>query len=720
MELERAERLEQGKRLLTRNAFTEAEMVFESCCLKSPEDAEAWFSLGVTRHRQKKHEAALLAFERALHFDYGNIATHNARANMLAALGRERDALEELELTLKLDPNNVKTLTNQGIILYRQNELDEALSALDRSLAIQSDQADALHYRASLLLRVDRAEDALADAELLGRHQQTADVWCLQASALLVLGRYEQAQQTALRAQQADSESIPVIVMCALAQAAMGEFDHAEMLFSFAEIKDAAKLGELLAEHSLTLPRAMQSNPLQLYLSLAKRRLDECNWSHISAFRQCLDQYLNTVDQIDGSDADLSLLEAVCFTHTSPLLRLELSKFIALATRKQIKPFTHHTHVEPERLRVAYLAHSFDGEAMTRFTAGIFALHNRSRFEIICYSLNPGDQSRLNARIKQHCDHYVELFPLSPALAAAKIREDDIQILIDLTEMGNEHPYQLLQHRPAPVQVSFGDAFSSGCHSLQYRITDVVAMDCDRESNWVEKLITLPDSHCLYDQTQTFAQDQLSRSDLNLPNESLVLCAFAPAKLIQPEIFGCWMQIMREIPSSVLWLIEWNDGCRQNLQNEAYEYGVNPRRLIFAAPEHDAQAHVSRLQAADLFLDTEIANSLMTRDALWAGVPVITIAGKTMAQRLTASQLEALDFASMICETRNDYVQRACRLLSQPAFLQITRRKLQRHVINKPLFHTQQTVLNLEAAYEQIWQQFQKGLPPQAMVIDPE
>ena len=141
MELERAERLEQGKRLLTRNAFTEAEMVFESCCLKSPEDAEAWFSLGVTRHRQKKHEAALLAFERALHFDYGNIATHNARANMLAALGRERDALEELELTLKLDPNNVKTLTNQGIILYRQNELDEALSALDRSLAIQSDQA---------------------------------------------------------------------------------------------------------------------------------------------------------------------------------------------------------------------------------------------------------------------------------------------------------------------------------------------------------------------------------------------------------------------------------------------------------------------------------------------------------------------------------------------------------------------------------------------------
>lgn len=709
--------LEYGKRLLSQRAYLDAEHVFETCCLRAPEDADAWFSLGVTRHRQQKHDAALLAFERALFFDHRNIAAHNARANMLAELGRETEALDALQQTLDLFPEDGKTLSNLGTLLYRMGELDEAITVFDQCLSMQPDQADALQYRANTYLKLDRPEEALKDADRLAKKKPSSTAYCLQATALLVLNRFEDALKSALKAQHTDPESLHVIVLCALAHAAQGEFDQAEALYSLAEIKDAEELGRLLVEQTQRLPRGIQSNPLALYLSLALRRLDECDWHNLAAFRRSLQSYLSHVEHIDGEDADRQLLEAACLSDTDPLLRLELSKFIALATRKQIKPFMHAPRLEPERLRIAYLAHSFDGEAMTRFTAGIFALHNRTRFEVIGYSLDPGDQSELNARIKQSCDQYVELFPLTPLAAAEKIRHDDVHILIDLTESGVNHPYEVFQYRPAPVQISFGDPYSSGCRAMHYRLTDIVASDQEENAHWVEKLVTLPDSHCVYDHSQSFLAEQPDRHDHGLPADQWVLCAFAPARCIEPEIFAAWMQIMRQIPDSVLWLVEWNPSVAQHLLKEAKDYGVNPKRLIFALPEHSADAHVTRLKLADLFLDTSIANSPLARDALWAGVPVLSLLGQTMAQRLSASQLHALDMPSLIADSFDQYVEKACRLLEQPSYFQILRRKLQRHVINRPLFHTQQTVLNLEAAYEQVWQQFQRGLPPAAMQI---
>lgn len=707
-----SEELQEGKILLNANQFSQAEQIFAECCVHSPEHADAWFSLGVSRHRQKKYSAALLAFNRSIHFDPDSLAAYNAKANMLVALGRSDEALEVIEQTLKLDPENAKTLTNYGMLLFRRGYYESALDAFDRALKKNPFIPDALRYRSILHARLGRAEDALHDAIQLAKLLPDANAWRLQASALLVMNRFDEALVMADKANALEAENMEGIVLAAMAQAALGRFEDAEHSFSLAESLDAVKLGELLAQQILNLPTGMQSNPLQLYLSLAEKRLKVCDWQHRTQYYHTLQYYLEHVDRVEASAADIMLLEAVCYTQIDPALRLELAKHIALDAARQVLPFEHKFMSRPERLRIGYLARSFNSDSSARNTAGIYALHNRSDFEVYCYSLEPGDGSELSLRIKKSCDQYTELYPLSEYEIARKIQEDCIHILIDVEGVGLEFPYRLFAHQPAPIQITMsGSPFSSGAGFMQYRITDHIASPPEADRYWTENLVRLPYSHFVYDHLQVINRPTFSRTDASLPKHGTVFCCFAAARLIEPEIFSCWMQILQRVPESVLWLLEWNETIRANLHNRAYESGINPGRLIFAAKMANQAEQLARLRLADLFLDTFLANSNFTSDALWAGLPVLTLFGQSMATRMTASKLTAMQLSNLICNSLEEYQERACYLATHPEYLAILKRKVQRHVLSKPLFNTQQTVIYLEAAYHEMWERYFADVP---------
>lgn len=716
-----SEELQEGKLLLNANQFLQAEQIFAECCVHSPEHADAWFSLGVSRHRQNKFDAALLAFNRAIHFDPDSLAAYNAKANMLVALGRGDEALEVIEQTLKLDPENAKTLTNYGMLLFRGGYSENALNAFDRALKQNPFIPDALRYRSVLRARLGRAEEALQDAVQLTKLIPDACAWRLQASALLILNRFDEALVMADKANALEAENMEGIVLAAMAQAALGRFEDAEHSFSLAESLDAGKLGELLAQQILNLPTAMQSNPLQLYLSLAEKRLQVCDWQNRTQYHQTLQCYLEHVDRVEASTADIMLLEAVCHTQIDPALRLELARHIALDAARRVLPFEHKFMTRPERLRIGYLARSLNSDSSTSNTAGIYALHNRSDFEVFCYSLEPGDGSEYNLRIKKSCDQYAELYPLSEFEIARKIQEDCIHILIDVDGVGLDYPYRLFAYQPAPIQITMGGSlFSSGASYIQYRVTDHIASPAEADGYWTEKLVRLPFSHFVYDQLQAISRSKYSRAEACLPKHGMVFGCFAAARLIEPEVFSCWMQILQRVPDSVLWLLEWNDDIHRNLLNEAYESGINPRRLIFAAKMSNQAEHLARLRLADLFLDTFIVNSNSTSDALWAGLPVLTLCGQTMATRMTASKLTAMELPTLICNSVQEYQERACYLATHPEYLGILRRKVQRHVLSKPLFNTQQTVIYLEAAYHEMWDRYFADAPLAGFSISEE
>lgn len=178
------------------------------------------------------------------------------------------------------------------------------------------------------------------------------------------------------------------------------------------------------------------------------------------------------------------------------------------------------------------------------------------------------------------------------------------------------------------------------------------------------------------------------------------------------------MKILSESDDSILWLLEWNESVRQNLQSEAKKRGINPERLIFALITNDRMQILSRYRIADLFLDTmkQDANDVTT-EALLAGLPILSLFGHTMANRMTASKLSMLDLHTLICATEEEYCERAYYLATHPEYLEILKRKVQRNVLTKPIFNTQLTVLNLEKAYHQCWERYFLGEMPEAFQV---
>jgi predicted O-linked N-acetylglucosamine transferase (SPINDLY family) len=182
-----------------------------------------------------------------------------------------------------------------------------------------------------------------------------------------------------------------------------------------------------------------------------------------------------------------------------------------------------------------------------------------------------------------------------------------------------------------------------------------------------------------------------------------VFCCFNHAYKILPEIFAVWMRLLAGVPASRLWLLDTGAEAKHNLRREAAAAGIDPERLIFA-PRVAVGAHVARNAAADLFLDTYPYGAHTTaNDALLAGLPLVTLAGETLASRIAGSQLAALGLPELITTTLAEYEALARALATQPQRLAGLRTRLAEHRLRMPLFDMDRYARDFETAMEQIW-----------------
>ena len=215
------------------------------------------------------------------------------------------------------------------------------------------------------------------------------------------------------------------------------------------------------------------------------------------------------------------------------------------------------------------------------------------------------------------------------------------------------------------------------------------------------------------------AQRSWKRSDFGLPRMGMVLCCFNQPYKIDSTIFDCWMSVMAGVPDAVLWLQEKNPTVTANLRREARNRGIDPTRLIFSGPLSKDQ-HLARLGLVDLCLDTRIYNGHTTTvDALWAGVPVVTIQGGHFASRVSASILSALGMAELIAHTMSEYRDLALHLAADGKTLQRIREKIAYCRNREPLFDTPRFVRNLEKAYREMWRVHRRGDRPRAIEVLP-
>jgi predicted O-linked N-acetylglucosamine transferase (SPINDLY family) len=251
-----------------------------------------------------------------------------------------------------------------------------------------------------------------------------------------------------------------------------------------------------------------------------------------------------------------------------------------------------------------------------------------------------------------------------------------------------------------------------GVSYMDYIIADKTIIPKELKNFYSEKIIYLPNSYQPNDSKRKISAKKFTKKELNLPDNCFIFCCFNNTYKILPEVFDIWMEILKNVENSVIWLLEdnINSSASINLKREARARGVSDQRLIFSH-KVPLDEHLARLKLADLFLDTFPYNAHTTcSDALWAGLPVLTYSGKSFVSRVGASLLNSLGLEKLIVDSLYKYKTIAIQLAKNKDQLLLIKKKLSNNKIVSPLFNTSLFVKNLEKSYQIIYSRYLNNL----------
>ncbi|HWK47079.1 MAG TPA: O-linked N-acetylglucosamine transferase [Stellaceae bacterium] len=365
-------------------------------------------------------------------------------------------------------------------------------------------------------------------------------------------------------------------------------------------------------------------------------------------------------------------------------------------------------------LRIGYLSSDLRVHAVGHLMAEVFEVHDRSAVELFAYYCGPAAAADdpIQARVKAAVDHWVSVSDLDDAAAARRIADDGVQILVDVNGYTREGRTKLLALRPAPVIVNWlGFPGSMGSPYHNYIIADDWIIPPEDEIYYSESVLRLP-CYQPNDRKRVVSKRQPSRQDAKLPADGMVYCCLNGTHKISRFTFERWLTILSRVPDSVLWLLGGAETAHERLRNFASERGIAPDRLIFAEKLANPD-HLARYPLADLFLDTTPYGAHTTAsDALWMGVPVLTLSGRSFASRVCGSLLRAAGLPELICTSPEEYVDRAVALGRDRAMTRLYRERLLAGRDSCTLFDTAALVRRLEELYARMWTEYQDGRLP--------
>ena len=259
-----------------------------------------------------------------------------------------------------------------------------------------------------------------------------------------------------------------------------------------------------------------------------------------------------------------------------------------------------------------------------------------------------------------------------------------------------------------------------GTLAADYILADPVVIPEAESVNYDEKIIRLPFAYQPNDYRRRIADETPTRGEAGLPEHGFVFCCFNASYKITPPVFDVWADLLAGVPGSVLWLLGGDPVIEANLRAEATRRGLDPDRLIFA-PKRALPEHLARHRLADLFLDTLPYNAHTTAsDALWAGLPLVTCAGRSFAARVAASLLRAVGLPELATSSLEAYRDLALALARDPDRLGALRDKLTANLATAPLFDTDRTRRQVEMAFEVAWRRRLAGLEPRSFDVPPD
>lgn len=666
---------------LMAQAYEDAVRLLNAAVRKVPRAGHWHFSLGDALRYAGKLPEALRAYEKAAKLLPDNATVHNNLGAAYQETGDHKRAVQAFRRTVDLAPQDPQYLTNLGAALQKLERNAEALACFEKALAAEPNWGPAWMDKGAVFLAEGRFEEAIPALEQAGALmpdlQEPRDNLAI---ALGYCGRREEA--IALLEESLKRNPTPLTYQT-LTRALRMEYRPTE--------------AEKQAREGIN----RFPNKAALYLGLALTLTEQ------GRIHEALAAYANAESLAQG-DGDTS--GGIAFCLNAIVVPPSQQKAAAEATgralaAKPIRPGPLPPRNPERRLRIGYLSPDLRKHSVAYFLQGLLAAHDRQQVEVFCYAAN-ATRDEMTERLNALADEWRDISRLTDDEAAHRIVQDKIDILVDLAGYTTGHRLGVLARRPAPVQITYmGYPSTTGLSAIDYRFTDALADPLGLTDAWyTERLLRLPRIFLAYAPPEAPEVNPLP----GLRGQALTFGSFNAIHKLSDQTLDMWTQLLAAVPGSRLLLKtgSFSDaGVRDRFYRLFAERGIGTERLDLRGFEKETQGHLAVYHDVDIALDTFPYNGTTTTcEALYMGVPVVTLAGETHAARVGASLLHALGLEHLVATTPDAFVETASRLAGNLAELATLRQSMRQRMAGSPLMDSAGLARAIEAAYRQVWQ----------------
>jgi predicted O-linked N-acetylglucosamine transferase (SPINDLY family) len=669
--------------------YKEAIGLFDSVLANNPANSEVYFQKANAFHKLKQIDDAIENYKQAILFNSEFYEAHHNCGLMYFSLNQFEQALNCFNQALCINPKFAVAYSDRGLTLKELFRYEEALEDYNRALVLNPNFAEAFYNRGILLQELNQTPMAIDSYSL-----------AIQINPNLS----EAYNNRGLSFQQLGNLSV-----------ALQDFEFAINLnpeYCVAFVNRGAAY-QRLAQIELAVQNYQQAfnllpNYAYLFGALILTRMQLCDWESLSSDLLKLEQEILKLKKVTDPFPALVLFDDPKLHQIAAQLYAD-DKAPPNPILGDIEPRPTHN-----RIRLGFYSADLRWHPVAIWLAEQVENHDKSKFELFAFSFRSDVKDPMQQRLQAAFDHFIEVDTMSDLEVVRLSRELEIDIALDLGGHTQDSRPGIFAARAAPIQLNhLGFPGSMGAEYIDYIIGHIPSPDEDLEELAInrqfmtEKIVYVPSSFT-YDRQRQLSDEPLTRTQFGLPETGFVFTCQNGCQKLMPEVFDIWMEILKAVPGSVLWLLKPNETAVKNLIKEANSRGVEAERLIFTArevvPIDQEGARIGRYLAsyklADLFLDTWPYNAGTTAiDALWAGLPVLTKEGKAGVARMAAGALRGIEVPELITKTQQEYKELAIELAHSPEKLKQLKEKVQANRLTTALFDPVGNTRHIENAY---------------------
>lgn len=637
--------------LIKNNNFIEAEKKCEDIKNKLDNDPQFFHIYGFVSFNLKDYNKAIDLWKKTIKIDPNFVSGFNNLGNALSKIKKFEEAIKYLNKSLELKPDFFETHYTLSEIFFQKGLHEKSLYHLNEAIKIKPDHLQTNKNKLKLLLKLNKKEETLKFLEkIIPYHPNNTELYNEKAQVLSELGLNSQSLST-----------YKTIFMM--------EPDYPFVL------------GNIVSD-----------------------KLKNCNWDGLDKDLKDIEKKINNEKEV----ADPFLVSTL---YDSPDLSNKVTKL-------WIKQFDHGQKINEfqitrdySKINIGYYSADFRDHPVGHLIVKMIESHDKSKFNI--YGFYLGNKHKQNdeyhLRLKKAFTKFYDVSKMSDDEISLLSKNIKIHIAIDLMAHtgGHESRFGIFLKKCAPIQINFlGYPGTSASDKIDYIIADRTVIPEKNKRYFSEKIIYLPNSYQPSEKNRKLSIKNFNKQNLNLPDNDFIFCCFNTSTKILPGVFKLWIDILKRVPKSILWLISDKNDVKKNLKSELKKKDIEPERIIFSDKLHISE-HLARIKYADLFLDTFPYNAHTScSDSIWAGLPVLTLEGDSFQSRVASSLLKTSGLNDLVAKNKDEYVEKAVRIARNKEHLNYLKNKLINSRESNPLFDNKSFANNIEKAYSIILEKY--------------